>query len=79
MPFPSPANFHHVVPKQLLRRDHRHEVVFDPDNGITVTETVHTRHENAALRIRRDQLPERALAFAERHGYGVYIERIYPI
>ncbi|MCA1571242.1 MAG: hypothetical protein LC798_13165 [Chloroflexi bacterium] len=73
-----PSNFHHVVPKQRLRRDGRHDIVFDPANGVTVDERVHTWHETAYARIPRECLPERALRFAEEHGYGSIIERFYP-
>jgi hypothetical protein len=75
---PRPSNFHHVVPKQTLRRAGLHHVVFDPDNGVTVADRTHSNHENAHRRIPREALPERALAFARRHGFMDYIEKTYP-
>lgn len=75
-----PSNFHHVIPKHRLRKDGRHDIVWHPDNGVTVDEQVHARHETAAKRIPRAYLPERSVRFAEQHGYGWIIDdrRIYP-
>lgn len=76
---------HHVVALNVILRAHhltveqRHQLAYDPENGAPVTADAHERHENASRRITRSELRLQHVEWAERHGFGWYLDRIYPV
>lgn len=70
---------HHVVTQQQLRLAGRHDLLWDPRNGMTVCGKAHRRHTTAVLRIPASAIPERCLDFAREHGFDAVgiLERYY--
>lgn len=69
---------HHVITQQALRNRGLDGFRWLVANGVPVCELAHRRHHSGHTRIRRDQLPSYAIAFAESHGLGWMIDRYYP-
>ena len=55
---------HHCIPKQRLRRERMHHLVWHPDNGVTLCRRCHERHESATERVPGGTLPARVTRFA---------------
>ncbi len=70
---------HHVVTQQQLRLAGRHDLLWDPRNGMTVCGLVHRRHTQAIQRIPASAIPGRCTTFATHHGFDAagIIERYY--
>jgi hypothetical protein len=68
---------HHVITQQELRHAGRHDLLWDPRNGMTVCGLAHRRHTAAVQRIPRDRLPRRCLGFAVVHGFERIVDRFY--
>lgn len=68
---------HHVVTQQQLRKAHRRDLLWDPNNGATVCEKAHRRHTLAVERLPRYLLPSRCREFARKHGFEDILARYY--
>lgn len=73
-----PLQSHHVVGQQQLRSAGRHDLLWDPRNGMTVCEGAHERHTKALERIPFAKLPARCVRFAAEHGFERILSRYYP-
>lgn len=60
---------HHVITQQQLRLAGRHDLLWDPRNGMTVCGLIHRRHTTAVQRIPADKVPERCAEFARREAF----------
>lgn len=74
------SEVHHVLPKSWLRREGRHDLVWDPRNAMILAKTDHDRHESAMKRIPRSRVRTETWAFAREVGQSavVRLERLYP-
>lgn len=68
---------HHVVTQQYLRASGRHDLLWDPRNGMTVCNRAHSRHTAAVERIPLAKLPPRCYDFAMAHGFERILSRHY--
>ena len=77
---------HHVVSQQHIRSRGREDVLWSPDNGLSLCPRglgcdAHERHTNASQRIPREVLSEHNVIFA-REVLGAYaadyLDRYYP-
>jgi len=68
---------HHVVYQQTLRKLGLSELRWDPHNGMALCERAHRRHHSGHEKLRRDQLPQRCVDFAEQHGLAYVLDRFY--
>jgi hypothetical protein len=68
---------HHVVTQQYLRAAGRHDLLWDPRNGMAVCNRAHSRHTTAIERIALGRLPSRCYDFAMRHGFERILSRHY--
>jgi hypothetical protein len=68
---------HHVITQQQLRHAARHDLLWDPRNGMTVCELAHRRHTRAIQRISIGRLPARCIEFAAAHRFERLISRYY--
>ena len=72
---------HHVIPKQVLRRELPPEVfevaVMDPRNGLPLSDRVHAQHHAALPKLGRAVLQGCHREFAEGHGLGWLLDREY--
>lgn len=76
---------HHIIRLQTLRAHvstlPEHEglaVMYDPRIGICVCRVAHTPLTSRAWHLRLDELPERAVEFAQEHGLGWALEAEVP-
>jgi hypothetical protein len=77
---------HHVVPRQVLRRHGRPEMIMDPRGCVILCRRCHERHERPGIgaltswRVPRARLPSRALRHAEELGNWAVraLERMHP-
>lgn len=89
-----PLDGHHVLPKQLLKREfqfgtagrtsdggHRSlaELLWDPRVGVPVRRWHHDQWENARLSVPRAVLPAEVETFAEEVGLQWWIERSFGV
>lgn len=88
---PSDRTFdaHHPLPKDELRRRGLYAHVWDPDNGVWLSDRVHWNHEHGTTRVPRAALPASVWDFARRmDGLGTQgdgpewatalVERLHP-
>lgn len=68
---------HHVITQQELRHAGRHDLLWDPRNGMTVCELAHRRHTRGIQRIEAALVPARCRRFAADHGFDRLIDRFY--
>lgn len=68
---------HHVITQQELRHAGRHDLLWDPRNGMTVCGLAHRRHTQAIQRIKIARIPPRCIAFAIEYGFERLISRFY--
>lgn len=75
------VHLHHLVPKQVLRRELRHDRLTDPRNLLPLCFDCHFNHESWAKRLTFDQLPRSVFEFARELGEWavVRLERDYPL
>lgn len=66
--WPGSINFHHVLPKGMLRDAGLHEHVNDPRNGLLVTDSEHANHESGFRRIERRHLRRDTFELADELG-----------
>lgn len=84
---PGATTRHHVLPRQVIRREGRslglrvRVLLADPRNLVPMHFDCHLAHENWAPRLTREQVPERAWQFARELGEWavVRLERDYPV
>lgn len=69
---------HHVVPKQLVKREGFPGRVWDVRNGMGLCGYHHARHENYVQRIPRDLVSNDAFEFADELGLDWAIDKDYP-
>lgn len=73
---------HHLLPKQVLRRELPEEDVeralLDPRNGIPVRRYHHDALEQRQICVPLARLPREAVAFAEELGLRHHLERLHP-
>lgn len=72
-----PLQAHHVVTQQQLRKAGRHDLLWDPANGMTICEGAHAKHTKASRRIPLSRVPARARRFAAEHGFAHVLARYY--
>jgi len=72
---------HHLIPKQVLRREGRRDRLTDPRVLMPMCFDCHFNHESWARRIWRDELPASVWVFAGELGEWatVRLERDYPV
>lgn len=72
---------HHVLPKSMLKRDKRADLLWVVELGVGVTRTEHMGHHyspDPRARIPYESLPPDTIARARAEGYGDYLDRTYP-
>lgn len=69
---------HHTISQQQLRKAGLEHLLWDPRNGMACCDQGHDRHHLAYMRIPRDRIPDRCLAFAREQGLEHLIDRYYP-
>lgn len=67
---------HHIVNRQACRKHGAPE--WDARNGVPVSKRRHERHHSRVEPIRRNELPGEVFEFAEEHGLGAWLDRMYP-
>lgn len=75
------VHMHHLIPKQVLRREGRRSSMSDPRVLLPLCFECHFNHESWARRLTRDQVPSSAWEFARELGEWavVRLERDYPV
>ena len=75
------VHHHHLIPKQVLRREGRRDRLSDPRGLMPLCFECHFNHESWARRITRDELPASVWAFARELGepFVVRVEQDYPV
>lgn len=68
LPVPSGAIPHHPLPKQILRKRGLFQLVWDPRNGVLLTDAEHAAHESRSRTVPYERLPARCREFAEELG-----------
>lgn len=68
---------HHVTTQQQLRRAGRHDLLWDPRNGMAVCDRAHDRHHLGYQRIPLACVPTRCVEFAREHGFERVLDRYY--
>jgi hypothetical protein len=72
---------HHLIPKQVLRREGRSDRLTDPRVLMPLCFDCHFSHESWSRRIWRDQLPASVWEFARELGEWAVcrLEQDYPV
>ncbi len=71
---------HHVIRQEVLRRLSLDRHLWAPRAAVCVCEEpCHRRHTSRMARIRRSQLPARALEFVKELGLELELEKEYPV
>ena len=75
------VHLHHLVPKQVLRREARRDRLTDPRNLLPLCFDCHFNHESWSHRLERHQVPAKTWEFAKELGEWavVRLERDYPV
>lgn len=75
------VHLHHLIPKQVLRREGRKDRLTDPRGLMPLCFECHFNHESWARRIHREELPASVYTFAAEMGEWavVRLERDYPV
>lgn len=72
---------HHVVSQNRIKQEGRHDMLWDPRNGMYLHPDCHERHTNASRRIPLSKVPEDARQFAVEllgfHPAILYLSRYY--
>jgi len=56
--------WHHVLTKERLKRENRHDLLWDPANAMPLHPDCHERHTNHSRKIPIEFVPVEAMAFA---------------
>lgn len=72
-----PLQAHHVIPQQTLRKAGRHDLLWDPANGMTVCYRAHRRDHSGHEKIPFMAIPTRCLRFAADHGFADVLAHRY--
>ena len=66
---------HHLIRQQVLRRKAPEEARMDPRVGVALCDRHHTLVTRAMVRLRRDEVPAQAWAFAAQYDLRDELER----
>lgn len=73
----SSLEVHHIVPKQILKREGFTDRLWDDRNALVLCRHCHARHEHAVLRVPFAVLTVQAQEFADELSLGWVLERYY--